>query len=162
MRRLNLILFSCVVKKEYQRDSRSPVPKNQNVSQVMSANKAKDTKPELVLRRALCQEGIRGYRLNYKGVPGKPDIAFVSKRIAVFVHGCFWHRCPHCNLQLPKHNSSFWQNKFNKNVERDRNKADELRTLGWRVLTIWECELNIKLEDKVNQIRKAIQSRMTK
>jgi len=89
----------------------------------MKGNKAKNTKPELLLRKALCSTGIRGYSLNWKKVPGKPDIAFPGKKIAIFVNGCFWHRCPICDLPLPKTNIEFWKNKFIRNVERDRLKT---------------------------------------
>ena len=84
-------------------------------SRVMSANRAKDTKPELLLRQALWQAGHRGYRLHYKKVPGRPDITFVGKRVAIFVHGCFWHRCPKCAYTLPKNNTAFRQAKFDRN-----------------------------------------------
>ncbi|RYE50291.1 MAG: very short patch repair endonuclease [Sphingobacteriales bacterium] len=141
--------------KQYKRDKRSPVPSSPQVSKVMSSIRSKNTKPEVHLRKFLWAKGLKGYRVHYK-LPGRPDIVFPSEKVAIFVHGCFWHRCPYCNLQLPKHNTSFWQNKFNKNVERDRNKSNELMVLGWQVLTIWECELNTKVEDKVNEIRKAI------
>lgn len=81
----------------YLRDKRSPRPKSETVSRVMSANRAKDTRPEIVLRRMLWQAGARGYRLHHKRLPGRPDIAFVSKRVAIFVNGCYWHHCPKCN-----------------------------------------------------------------
>jgi DNA mismatch endonuclease (patch repair protein) len=127
--------------KQYSRDKRSPVPKNASVSSVMSANKAKNTKPELALRKLLWSKGIRGYRLNWKKAPGRPDIAFPGKKLAIFVHGCFWHRCPICTKALPKHNTEFWQKKFDRNVERDQAKADQLKELGWKVAIVWECQL---------------------
>jgi DNA mismatch endonuclease (patch repair protein) len=139
---------------EYVRDKRSPIPKNQNISKVMSANKAKNTKPELVLRKALWQNGFRGYRLNYKKAPGRPDIVFVSKKVAIFVNGCFWHSCPYCKYTLPKNNSKFWGNKFKKNTERDKKKIKELRKLGWRVAVIWECQLKNKLNSQVNKVQR--------
>ena len=89
---------------KYVRDKRSPIPSNQHVSKVMSANKAKDTKPEIELRKLLWNNGIRGYRINKKGIPGTPDITISKKRLAIFLNGCFWHRCPHCDLPLPKSN----------------------------------------------------------
>ena len=76
----------------YVRDKRSPVPKSEAASRVMSANRGRDTGPELRLRRALWAAGRRGYRLHYKKAPGRPDIAYPSRKIAIFVHGCFWHR----------------------------------------------------------------------
>lgn len=81
----------------YSRDKRSPVPKNDTVSRVMSANRAKNSKPEVRLRKALWHAGLKGYRLHHKRIPGRPDISFVGKKLAIFVHGCFWHRCPKCD-----------------------------------------------------------------
>jgi DNA mismatch endonuclease (patch repair protein) len=121
----------------------------------MSSNKAKNTKPELTLRKALWVNGYRGYRVNYKKLPGHPDIAFIKKRVAIFIHGCFWHRCPYCDLPLPKNNAAFWNAKFMANKERDNRKKVVLEEMGWRVLTIWECEL--KDQDHVlKSIRKEI------
>lgn len=128
--------------KKYVRDKRSPKPKNKNVSKVMSANKAKNTKPEVQLRKLLWVEGLRGYRTNYKKAPGRPDIAFPTKKVAIFIHGCFWHRCPICKLPMPKTNQAFWANKFNANKKRDKLKERTLKKLGWKVTTIWECELD--------------------
>ncbi len=127
--------------KTYVRDKRSPTPKHAGVSKVMSANKAKDTKPELTLRKLLWEQGVRGYRLNWKKVPGRPDIAFPGKKVAVFVHGCFWHRCPICARTLPKHNTDFWKAKFDRNTKRDESKKEQLEALGWKVVTVWECEI---------------------
>ncbi len=129
------------MKKVYLRDKRSPVPKNENVSKTMSANRAAHTKPEILLRKALWKNDLKGYRINYKKVPGRPDIAFVSKKIAIFVHGCFWHRCPLCNYDLPKHNTAFWQNKFQTNIDRDKRKAQQLKKMNWKTITVWECQL---------------------
>ncbi len=111
----------------------------------MSANRAKDTKPEVMLRKALWHAGHRGYRLHYKKVPGRPDISFVSKKLAIFVHGCFWHRCPKCNYSLPKTNTEFWHAKFERNTARDGKKKSDLRKLDWRVITIWECDIRADL-----------------
>lgn len=92
---------------KYLRDKRSPTPKNESTSRVMSANKGKDSKPETTLRKKIWSEGLKGYRLHYKKIPGRPDICFVSKKVAIFVNGCFWHRCPKCNYSLPKNNTEF-------------------------------------------------------
>jgi DNA mismatch endonuclease Vsr len=124
----------------YVRDSRSPAPTTDNVSKVMSANKRKDTKPELILRKILRESGCSGYRLQWN-VPGRPDVAYPGKRIAIFVNGCYWHRCPSCNLPLPKNNTTFWNDKFKKNIERDAKKICTLKNEGWTVITIWECEI---------------------
>jgi len=141
------------LKKTYIRDKRSPVPLNANVSRVMSSNKAKNTKPELRLRKALYADGVRGYRLNWKKVPGKPDIAFPGRKISIFINGCYWHRCPHCELPLPKTNTEFWKEKFDKNIKRDKKKEKELLDLGWTVLVFWECKIKTNIKDCINKIK---------
>ena len=144
------------MKMQYVRDKRSPVPKNEQVSKVMSANKAKHTKPELLLRKALWANGLRGYRNNYKKVPGRPDVAFPVKKVAIFVNGCFWHRCPHCNYPLPKTNTAFWELKFKKNKDRDALKTKQLEALGWEVITAWECELDGDMNRIITQVKKML------
>jgi len=129
------------------------VPLNANVSRVMSSNKAKNTKPELRLRKALYADGVRGYRLNWKKVPGKPDIAFPGRKISIFINGCYWHRCPHCELPLPKTNTEFWKEKFDKNIKRDKKKEKELLDLGWTVLVFWECKIKTNIKDCINKIK---------
>ena len=141
--------------KTYIRDKRSPTPKSEVVSKVMSSNKAKNSKPEILLRKSLWKMGIKGYRLHYKAIPGRPDIVFVSKKIAVFVNGCFWHRCPICDHSLPKHNTSFWQNKFENNIRRDSEKVRQLEGMGWKVLVLWECEIKKNLNHCLNYISNA-------
>ncbi|MBR2522031.1 MAG: very short patch repair endonuclease, partial [Coriobacteriales bacterium] len=96
---------------------------------VMQANKRKDTKPELLVRARLRAAGLTGYRLQWK-VPGRPDVAWPGKKVALFVNGCFWHRCPHCNLSLPKSNVEYWQVKFDRNVERDAANLEALEADG--------------------------------
>jgi len=141
------------LKKAYLRDNRSPVPLNENVSRVMSRNKARNTKPELNLRRSLYADGVRGYRLNWKKAPGTPDIAFPGKKIAIFINGCYWHRCPHCELPLPKTNKEFWEEKFDKNIKRDIKKEKELLDLGWIVLVFWECKIKTNMKDCTNKVK---------
>jgi|TARA_Y100001970_G_scaffold51336_1_gene64975 DNA mismatch endonuclease (patch repair protein) len=119
----------------------------------MSSNKAKNTKPELKLRKALYADGIRGYRLNWKKVPGKPDIAFPGRKIGIFINGCYWHRCPYCELSLPKTNTDFWKKKFEKNIKRDKKKEKELLDLGWTVLVFWECKIKTNIKDCINKIK---------
>ncbi len=96
----------------------------------------KDTGPEILVRRALHRLGLR-YRVNYRGLPGTPDIAFTRARIALFVDGCFWHMCPEHGV-LPKANREWWSDKLLANVERDRRKDDELAAMGWLPVHIWE------------------------
>ena len=106
---------------------------------IMQAVKSRDTGPEMIVRRLLHRMGYR-YRLHQKDLPGKPDVALVSRRKAIFVHGCFWHGhgCP--KGRLPKSRLDYWQPKLAKNRERDRKKEEQLRSLGWSVLVIWQCE----------------------
>ena len=106
----------------------------------MKGNKRKDTKPEVLMRKRLREAGLTGYRLQWK-VPGRPDIAWPGKHVAIFVNGCFWHRCPHCNPSMPRKNVEYWQEKFKRNVERDERNLAALRDMGWRVHVIWECQL---------------------
>jgi DNA mismatch endonuclease, patch repair protein len=113
---------------------------------MMSGIRGRDTQPELRVRRYLYSRGLR-YRLNKKGMPGRPDLVFARARVAVFVHGCFWHHHPGCRLAAtPGSNTDFWAAKFAQNVERDHRKEAELRELGWRVEIVWECEGLERLE----------------
>ncbi|WP_316196017.1 very short patch repair endonuclease [Bradyrhizobium sp. SZCCHNRI3052] len=110
-------------------------------SERMSRIRSRDTKPELVLRRELHRLGLR-YTLGNKRLPGKPDIVLPRHKAAVFVHGCFWHRHAGCNIATtPKSNTPYWQEKFDRNVSRDARVRAELESQGWRVFTVWECEL---------------------
>lgn len=129
------------MKREYIRDKRSPVPKSENVSRLMSANKPKKTAPEVFLRKLLRQIGVKGMRYNLKTLPGRPDIAIPKHKVAIFINGCFWHRCPICDLPLPKTNRSFWKNKFQKNVERDKKKGALLKKIDWKPIVVWECQI---------------------
>lgn len=142
--------------KGYIRDGRAPIPDNESTSKIMSAIKGRDTKPELLLRNALWHNGVKGYRLQWKSVAGKPDIAFPGKKIAVFVNGCFWHRCPFCQLSLPKSNTAFWTDKFQKNVSRDKKKIYQLQEIGWKTITIWECQIKRDINACVEKIKELL------
>jgi DNA mismatch endonuclease (patch repair protein) len=122
----------------------------------MSANKGKNTKPEIMLRQGLWAAGLKGYRLHLKTLPGKPDIVFSRRKLAIFVHGCFWHRCPKCDYKLPKTNPDYWKRKFDRNIIRDKKSLYELEGLGWKVITIWECDVKTALPHTVNLIKKAL------
>ena len=120
---------------------------------VMQANKSKNTKPELLVRQALRSAGLPGYRLHWKKAPGKPDVCFPGRKVAVFVHGCYWHRCPYCALPLPKTNVEFWAQKFARNQARDERDQRLLLEDGWTVLVVWECHLKgERLERTVSQL----------
>lgn len=131
-------------------------PTTEGARKSMRANHGKDSGPELRLRRALWNAGLRGYRKNVRSLPGKPDIVFGPARLVIFVHGCFWHRCPTCKRNLtPAANAAYWESKFARNVERDRANVVALEAMGYRVETIWECELRCHLGGVVERIRLA-------
>lgn len=110
-------------------------------SRMMSRIRGKDTRPEMILRRALHAKGLR-FRLHRKDLPGTPDLVLPRHNAVCFVHGCFWHRHPGCRFATtPATRPDFWQNKFRENVERDRRNIEALRAAGWRVAVIWECEI---------------------
>jgi DNA mismatch endonuclease (patch repair protein) len=108
-------------------------------SACMRAVRGRDTTPEMRVRRAVHSFGYR-YALHRKNLPGKPDLAFVSRRKIIFVHGCFWHshRCRHGKVS-PASNVAYWKRKREKNVARDREHLRVLRAAGWKVLVVWEC-----------------------
>ena len=125
---------------------------------VMRAVKGKNTKPEITLRKALFARGFR-YRLNVKDLPGKPDLVFPKYRAAIFVNGCFWHGhdCKR-GARTPKTNRDYWIAKIARNQERDKAALSALAELGWRTLTIWECELR-DLEDAATRAEAFLQTR---
>ncbi|WP_460924326.1 very short patch repair endonuclease [Pontibacter brevis] len=125
----------------------------EKISRYMRGNKSKNTKPELILRRALWNAGMRGYRVHWPKAPGKPDICYPGRRLAIFIHGCFWHRCPYCQLSLPKTNIDFWENKFEKNKTRDNRYQQLYREAGWQRIVIWECQLQKELVGSVTLIQ---------
>ena len=106
----------------------------------MAANRGRDTRPELLLRRGLHARGRR-YRLQDRALPGRPDLVFPGPHAVIFVHGCFWHGhdCP--MFKQPASNGEFWRAKIDRNRERDATALSSLRAAGWRVLTVWECAL---------------------
>jgi DNA mismatch endonuclease (patch repair protein) len=110
-------------------------------SKNMAAIKAKNTKPERMVRRFLHAHGLR-YRLHVADLPGKPDLVFPRCSAVVFVHGCFWHQCPHCRVgaRPVRSNTGYWAPKLARNGARDAAAVAALRTQGWRVFVIWECQ----------------------
>ena len=122
----------------------------------MKGNVRTGTKPELLLRRLLREAGHAGYRLQWKQAPGTPDIAYPGRKVAIFVNGCFWHRCPHCTPAMPKSHSEFWETKFARNQERDARKIRQLEDAGWRVLTVWECDLRDRPAETVSCVVSAL------
>lgn len=107
----------------------------------MASIKGRDTSPERMVRSYLHAAGFR-FRLNVRALPGTPDIVLPRHKLAIFVHGCFWHRHPGCKFAAtPATRIEFWATKFKSNIERDIRAARELQALGWTVETVWECEL---------------------
>jgi DNA mismatch endonuclease (patch repair protein) len=110
-------------------------------SLIMAAVHSKDTGPEIAVRRLVYGMGYR-YRLHAKDLPGHPDLVFRRRRKILFVHGCFWHRHKRCRYaSTPKSRMAFWNAKFAANLARDRRNARELKKRGWRILTVWQCQL---------------------
>ena len=104
----------------------------------MSRNRSRDTQPELLIRRGLHAQGFR-FRLHHRQLPGRPDLVLTRHRTVVFVNGCFWHSHG-CHIsRMPETRRDYWQPKLDRTVERDRDAASELRTRGWRIVTVWEC-----------------------
>jgi DNA mismatch endonuclease (patch repair protein) len=119
----------------------------------MALVRAKDTKPELLVRRLVHGMGYR-YRLHQRDLPGTPDLVFPGRGKVIFIHGCFWHRHARCALaRLPKSRGDFWLPKLTANAERDARNVRALRRLGWSVLTIWECQLGdtAKLANRIRR-----------
>ncbi len=134
---------------------KAPETAQQRVSRLMKANKSKGTKPELLLRKALWAAGTRGYRLHSQDVPGRPDVSFPAKKVAVFTHGCFWHQCPRCEGKkaYPRVNQEFWRKKFAENTARDEQVQILLRERGWRSVVLWECEVKSGIEECAKRVK---------
>lgn len=128
-------------------DVHTPGQRSYNMSRIRS----RDTKPEILLRKALWKEGFR-YTLKNKDVPGKPDLVFRKQKIVIFVDGCFWHRCPKHFVE-PANNADFWEKKIQSNVGRDKKINRELKKSGWTIVRIWEHDLKkdqyIKVVERV-------------
>lgn len=106
----------------------------------MSRIRSRDTKPEMIVRRLLHAVGYR-FRVDHRALPGRPDLVFSKRRCVIFVHGCFWHQHRGCiDCSKPGSNQSYWRPKLIRNVLRDEKNLSQLNEMGWRTLTIWECE----------------------
>lgn len=134
-----------------------PLPSSPAIAAAMRGNRANDTSPEILLRSALWKSGIRGYRKHVSSLPGRPDLAFPRRRLAIFVHGCFWHSCPKCNISIPRTNMPYWEEKLHRNIERDRRVFSQLEQVGWHATRLWECEIHHSLEWCVSQVRQELQ-----
>lgn len=129
-------------------------------SWLMSRVASKNSVAEMRVRQAAHAVGLR-FRLHRRDLPGTPDLVFPRHRIILFVHGCFWHRHPGCRMATtPKSHVQFWQEKFERNVERDRSNMLELKALGWHPKVIWECETK-KPDVLAKLLRKIFQQRLS-
>lgn len=119
-------------------DNLSPAQRSYAMRQV----KGKNTKPELIVRAALRNLGHTGYRLHRSDIPGGPDIAWIGRKLAIFINGCFWHghNCPR-GARIPKSKTDYWVGKISRTVQRDIQNRQRLSAAGWSTLTLWECEL---------------------
>ncbi|MDD5186800.1 MAG: very short patch repair endonuclease [Methanoregula sp.] len=121
----------------------------------MSCIHGKNTEPEIIFRKILWSQGIRGYRIHYN-LPGKPDIVFTKKKIAIFIDGCFWHKCPVC-FQEPETRKEFWMKKIQSNVDRDKKVDERLKDEGWTVFRFWEHDVRKNPDAIVKVISKMIE-----
>lgn len=136
----------------------------QKRSEVMSKIRSKNTKPEMLLRKALHARGFR-FRIHYKKLPGRPDIVLPKYRTAIFVQGCFWHGHEGCrSAHIPKTNPEFWSKKVSANKSRDTINLSKLNSLGWNVLEAWECEIRKKdkFEALIGQITTSLDNQLKK
>lgn len=126
-------------------------------SRMMAGIKGRDTKPEIAVRRFLHAHGYR-FRLHRKDLPGKPDIVLPKLKVCIFVHGCFWHSHPGCKYAvLPKTRVEFWTEKLQANSARDLRAANNLVNEGWRVITVWECDLR-QSEETLGQLLRCLKT----
>lgn len=129
-------------------DSISKEQRSRNMSHIRSTN----TSIEVKVRKHLFSKGFR-YRKNVTSLPGKPDIVLPKYKTVVFVHGCFWHRHEGCKYATtPSSNSEYWQNKFSRNIENDKMHVQELNSLGWKVITVWECEIKKSFDETMDRV----------
>lgn len=137
-------------------DSLSAEKRSWNMSRI----KGKDTSIEVKVRKYLFHEGFR-YRKNVKNLPGKPDIVLPKYHSVIFIHGCFWHRHPNCkDATTPKTRTDFWLDKFEKNVSNDIKHNQELSEAGWHVITLWECDINKRFEETMEQLITELRSHL--
>ena len=131
-----------------------PPASSYNALRTMQANR-RVSGLEIRFRQAIWTAGIRGYRL-HRRLPGRPDLAFGRVRLAVFIHGCFWHQCPKGHLPAPKANAQFWQAKFRENRRRDDAAVASLGSMGWTAMTFWECDLREDMAGAVERLRAVV------
>ncbi len=127
----------------------------------MSRIKGKDTSIEVLVRKALFRDGFR-FRKNVKQLPGKPDIVLSKYKTVIFVHGCFWHGHTCKEAHIPKSNSEFWLNKITRNVDNDKKHTEQLTSLGWHVITVWECQIEKHFDETIASIENELRDQLNK
>ncbi len=135
---------------------------SESVRRSMKSNRGKDTQLEIRFRRALRDRGLLGYRINVRKLPGKPDVAWIGRKIAVFLHGCFWHGCPTCGAKknlIPTTRAEYWSQKVETNKERDARNRALLESDGWTVLVYWEHEVRSDLAGVIRQTEELVLSK---
>lgn len=122
-------------------------------SEIMSHIKSKDTNIEMMVRRRLFAMGYR-YRVNYRALPGKPDIVFTRKKVAIFIHGCYWHghTCGSRYAHVSKSNKGYWMPKIQRTQQRDQEHITKLKSLGWKVAVIWECQIRDHFDQTIDEL----------
>jgi DNA mismatch endonuclease (patch repair protein) len=137
-------------------DVHDPKTRSYNMSRI----KGKDTRPEMIVRKFLFSKGFR-YRLHAINLPGKPDIVLPKYRTVIFVHGCFWHGHENCSyFVIPKTRTDWWIGKINNTIALDKNRYIDLNSLGWKVITIWECELKQKRLERLIKLIEEVQGKI--
>lgn len=134
-------------------DTHDKKTRSYNMSQI----KAKNTKPEMLVRQFLFAKGLR-YKIHDKSLPGKPDLIFPKYKTLIFVHGCFWHGHKNCKyFRMPKSKLDYWEPKISKNIQNDKRNIRILKEMGWKVIVIWECQLKkLKIEKSLQNLHKKI------
>ena len=126
----------------------------------MSRIRGKDTSIEVKVRKYLFSKGFR-FRKNDKRLPGKPDVVLLKYHTVIFVHGCFWHRHPGCkDTTTPKSRTEYWLDKFERNVANDRAHYEALEASGWKVITLWECDINKRFDETMDQVVQELKSQL--
>ncbi len=138
-------------------DSLSAEKRSWNMSRI----KGKDTAIEVRVRKCLFSKGFR-FRKNDKRLPGKPDIVLPKYHTVIFVHGCFWHRHPGCkDATTPKTRTEFWLDKFERNVANDRLHKEQLEAAGWKVITLWECDITKRFDETMDLVVRELKDNLT-
>ena len=135
----------------------APLATSSSVRASMRGNRSSKTRPENLLNQELLKLGIRRSRQRHRGLPGSPDLVFAKAKVVIFVHGCFWHRCPYCHPHFPDSNQEYWSAKFARNKARDHKVQALLRAQGWTPVTVWECQLKKNPHRVVARVLKVLE-----